>query len=289
MPLTPPTLTRLDPDVPLLWRDERTLQLGTDGDLQVPADAPWVELLLSRLRSGFRRSSFDVIAHGVGAPRDEARRLLARIGHLLLDDPAGMPPAWVETIGITDGRSAYRAREALADEGVTLVDRSVRGSVGVVLVRGSAAAVQFARYLRDDIPHLPVAFEPGQVTVGPLVVPGRTPCLACRDAADTDRDPAWPLLHAQLVDRDTGPLRAAQVAEGALRAARLLALGEGDGTGRIVRVSADGSRASRTVTFHEGCRCREPSSPSRPGTSTEPALLARPTATMRSPRYARRA
>ncbi len=287
MPLTPPTLTRLDPGAPLLWRDGHTLQLGTDGALQIPADAPWVELLLSRLLSGFRRASFDVIAHGTGAPREEARLLLARIQHLLIDDPVAMPPAWVETIGITDGRGAHRARETLADEGVTLVDRAVRGAVGIILVQGSAAALQFARYLREDIPHLPVAFEPGHVTVGPLVVPGHTPCLSCRDAEDTARDPAWPLLHAQLIDREAGPLRAAQVAEGALLAARLLALG--DGGGQVVRVSADGSRAWRAVTFHEGCRCREPSSPSRPGTSTGPALLALPTATTRSPRYARRA
>lgn len=286
MPLSPPTLTRLDPGAPLLWRDGNTLQLGADGALQIPADEPWVELLLSRLSAGIRRASFDVIAHGVGAPRQEARLLLDAVEHLLVDDSASMPPAWVETIGITDGRSAYRAREVLADEGVVLVDRTLRGSVGVILVQGSAAALQFARYLRDDIPHLPVAFEPGQVTVGPLVVPGRTPCLTCRDSDDTDRDPAWPLLHAQLIGRETGPLRAAQVAEGALVAARLLALGDG---GQAVRISADGSRAWRAVTFHEECRCREPSSPSQPGTSTGPALLALPTATTRSPRYARRA
>lgn len=271
----------------MLWRDGRTLQLGADGALRISADEPWVELLLSRLRSGFRRGSFDVIAHGFGAPREEARLLLARIEHLLIDEQVAMPPAWVETIGLTDGRSAYRTREALADEGVALVDRAQHGAVGVILVQGSAAALQFARYLREDIPHLPVAFEPGQVTVGPLVIPGHTPCLSCRDAEDTERDAAWPLLHAQLIGREAGPLRAAQVAEGALLAARLLA--HGDRGGRIVRVSADGSRAWRAVTFHEGCRCREPSSPSRPGTSTAPALLALPTATTRSPRYARRA
>lgn len=286
MPLTPSTLTRLDPSVPILWRDGRTLQLGADGTLRFTVEEPWVELLLSRLRSDFRRGSFDVIAHGLGAPRQEARLLLDRLEHLLVDDPVAMPPAWVETIGITDGRSAYRVREALVDEGVALVDRAHRGAVGVIPVQGSAAALQFARYLREDIPHLPIAFEPGRVTVGPLVVPGRTPCLSCRDAEDTERDPAWPLLHAQLIGRETGPLRAAQVAEGALLAARLLALRDG---GRIVRVSADGSRAWRALTFHEGCRCREPSSPSRRGTSTEPVPLAPPTATMRSPRYARRA
>ncbi|KJQ53629.1 hypothetical protein RS85_02660 [Microbacterium sp. SA39] len=262
------------------------MQLGIEGELRIAAAVPWVELLLSRLRTGFRRTSFDVIAHGVGAPREEARTLLARIEHLLVDDPVAARPAWVETIGVTDGRSAHRAREVLEDEGVALVDRTMRGATGVILVQGAAAAMQFARYLRDDIPHLPIAFEPGRVSVGPLVIPGRTPCLSCRDAADTDRDPAWPLLHAQLIGQGAGPLRAGRIAEGAVAASRLLVAGDG---GTVAQISEDGSRASRAVSFHEGCRCREQSSPSPRGTATEPALLALPTAPTRSPRYARRA
>lgn len=286
MPLTPPTLTRLTPGAPLLWRDGETLQLGIDDGLRITVDAPWVELLLSRLRTAFRRSSFDVIAHGVGAPREEARMLLAKIEHLLVDDPPAARPAWVETIGIIDGRAAHRTRDVLADEGVTLVDRAFPGAIGVLLVQGAAAALQFAQFLREDIPHLPISFEPGRVTAGPLVVPGSTPCLSCRDADDTDRDPEWPMLHAQLIGRGAGPLRAAQVAEGALLAARLLAGGEG---GEVCQISADGSRASRAVSFHEGCRCHERSSPSRRGTATGPALRALPTATTRCPAYERRA
>lgn len=286
MPLTSPTLTRLDPSVPLLWRDERTLQLGLEDGLPIAADDAWVELLLSRLRLGFRRSAFDVIAHGVGAPRDEARRLLARIEDVLVDDRAPARPVWVETLGLTDGRSAHRVREALVDEGVTLVDRRTPGSVGMVLVRGAAAALQFARYLRDDISHLPIAFQPGRVTVGPLVVPGASPCLSCRDAEDADRDPAWPLLHAQMIDLDPGPLRAAQVAEAAQLAARILTE---EGVSRIARLSPDGSRAWRAVSFHEGCRCRALWSPSPRGNVTGSALHDLRTATTTGPACARRA
>ncbi|MFJ6531910.1 hypothetical protein [Microbacterium sp. NPDC091662] len=190
MPLTPPLLTRLHPGSPLLWRDEHTLQLGDDGGLRIDAEDAWVEPLLSRLRSGFRRGSFDVIAHAVGAPRDASRALLKRLDPLLLDDVAPARPAWVESIGITDDRSEYRMREALTDEGITLVDLGRRPGVGIVLVNGAAAALQFARYLREDTAHLPVSFEPGRVTVGPLVMPGATACLACRDAHARELDPA---------------------------------------------------------------------------------------------------
>jgi hypothetical protein len=288
MPLTPPILTTLDPSAPLLWRDERTLQLGDDDGMLIEADAAWVELLLSRLRTGFRRGSFDVIAHTAGAPRDAARALLARLEPVLRDEPPVPRPAWVESIGIDDGRSEYRIREALADEGVSLVDHGRRPGVGVVLVRGAAAALHFARHLREDTPHLPVSFEPGRVTIGPLVTPGESACLACRDAHATDLDPAWPLLHTQMIGRDPGPIRAAQVAE-AGRLAALLLVGDGSGDGRVVRVSADGSRVWRSVTFHEECRCRDPWSPSRRGTSTERALHALPISPTTARAFARRA
>lgn len=286
MPLTPPILTRLHPAAPLLWRDEHTLQLGDDGDVRIETDAAWVELLLSRMRAGFRRGTFDVIAHAAGAPRAAARALLARLEPLLLDDPPAGRPAWVERIGITDGSSEYRMRDALSDEGIALVEHGRRPAVAVVLVRGAAAALQFARYLRDDVPHLPVAFEPGRVTVGPLVLPGATACLACRDANATDADPAWPLLHTQMIDRDPGPIRAAQVAEAGRLAALLLADGT-DTDSRVVRVSADGSRAWRSVTFHEECRCRGPWFPSQRGTATGTAPPALPSATTTKPVFAR--
>lgn len=286
-PLSSTTLTRLDPDVPLLWRDDTILQLGLAGDVRVSASAAWVELLLARMRAGFRRAAFDVVAHGVGAPRQEARMLLAQLGAFLVDDAPPPQAAWVETLNITDGRAAHRMREALADEDVATGDRSAPADVAVVLVQGAAAAMQFARYLRDDTPHLPVAFERGAVTVGPLVRPGASPCLACRDGHERDRDDAWPRLHAQLIDRDAGALRAAMVAEAAALAARLLRADAPEG--ELVRLSADGSREWRAVTFHAECRCRALSFPSLPGIETEPVPLVPRIATSSEPGFALRA
>lgn len=284
MPLTPPTLTRLDPARPLLWRDATTLQLGDDGTLRLPAEQSWVEPLLSRMRRGFRRSAFDVIAHAAGAPWDDARRLLALVDPALTDDPSPLRAVWTSSLGLTDPRAEGRLREALADEGVPAGAPDQADAVAVVLVPGAAAAVQFAVHLREDRPHLPLAFEPGRVTVGPLVIPGETPCLSCRDIEDTERDPAWPLVHSQLIGRDPGRIPASRVGEAARLTAVLLASSD---PARLVRVSADGRRVWRSVSFRGECLCREPSSPSRPGTATVPAPLDLPIATRRSPAFAR--
>lgn len=51
---------------------------------------------------------------------------------------------------------------------------------------------------RHRVAHLPVRVRDGAGLVGPLVIPGRTSCLACADLHRQDRDPAWPAVAAQL-------------------------------------------------------------------------------------------
>lgn len=284
-PLSPTTVTRLDPAVPPLWRDGDTLQFGLTGSIRLTVDAPWIEPLLSRMAAGFRLHAFDVIAHGVGAPRREARQLLDRLRPLLIDDVERATPAWVEGLNLVDGRSEYRMREALGDEGVPAAQRDDPDACGVVLVEGAAAALQFAADLRDDRPHLPVAIESGRITVGPLVVPGATPCLSCRDAHERDRDPAWPRMHAQLIGRHPGPVSAARIAGAATVVAALLRADPPGGS--YAELSGSGRHAWGSVSFHEECRCRDHSFRSLRGSATAPVPLVQRSATTTRRGYAR--
>lgn len=297
-PITPTTLTRLDPDFPLLWRDVDTVQFGLDGPsgddgrntaVRIPLSEPWVEPLLQAMRSGFRRNSFDVIAHGVGAPREAARELLRKLEPVLRTDPPQAPAVWTESVNIADSRVEARIGHALRDEGIPMANRAAPGSVGVVLVHGAASAHQLARYLRDDLAHLPISFEPGGTTVGPLIVPGRTPCLSCRDAHERDRDPAWPSMHAQLIGATSVPITAAHTAQAAGLAARVLGEADGSKLTKSVRVSPDGHRVWREATFHEECLCREQTCRSPRETVTDGAPLAPPSATRRARESLRRA
>jgi hypothetical protein len=52
--------------------------------------------------------------------------------------------------------------------------------------------------VRNDHPHVIVRCWGNGVSVGPLVVAGRTSCLRCADLARTDADPHWPAVLRQL-------------------------------------------------------------------------------------------
>jgi|HubBroStandDraft_6_1064221.scaffolds.fasta_scaffold98080_2 bacteriocin biosynthesis cyclodehydratase domain-containing protein len=67
----------------------------------------------------------------------------------------------------------------------------------IVLV-GYQQPEQMVELQRRRLPHLAVCVSEAIGVVGPLVRPGTTACLRCLDLARTDRDPAWPLILAQL-------------------------------------------------------------------------------------------
>jgi bacteriocin biosynthesis cyclodehydratase domain-containing protein len=85
---------------------------------------------------------------------------------------------------------------------------------------------------RLAVPHLPVYIRETTAVVGPLVLPGVSSCLTCADLHRRDRDPAWPMLAAQLSvprrrQREPADVVLATLAA-AIAAAQALALLDGD-------------------------------------------------------------
>lgn len=54
-----------------------------------------------------------------------------------------------------------------------------------------------------DIPHLAVSAAGPRAVIGPLVIPGRTSCLRCRDLHLADADATWPRAAVQWAARPT--------------------------------------------------------------------------------------
>lgn len=86
-----------------------------------------------------------------------------------------------------------------------------------------------------DIPHLAVTVAGARAVIGPLVIPGRTSCLRCRELHLADADESWPRAAVQWATRRPGPA-AAGLAHLAGAWAALHALAVIDAGPRLVRV-----------------------------------------------------
>ncbi len=72
------------------------------------------------------------------------------------------------------------------------------GEADLLVLVGHQSPSQTTELLRLSRPHLSVTASEGIGVVGPLVRPGSTACLRCLDLTRAERDPAWPLILAQL-------------------------------------------------------------------------------------------
>jgi hypothetical protein len=135
--------------------------------------------------------------------------------------------------------------------------------------------------VRHGVPHLAVVTSPDRVVIGPLVLPGRTPCLRCLDLHRTDRDPGWPQVVSQLlsgqVRRDCGRAETASATAAAgLAALQALVLLDGHATpvsvGRTLELTLpDGLVERRSWRLHASCGCARLPRPSRVLARSAPA------------------
>jgi hypothetical protein len=117
---------------------------------------------------------------------------------------------------------------------------------------------------RGGVPHLAAAASEAIGVVGPLVLPGRTACLRCLDLTRAERDPAWPLILAQLTGGGADPpacdtvLAAAVATQAAAQALAFVdrpasASAVTDGT--LELVLPDWQWRRRTWAQHDRCGC----------------------------------
>ena len=119
------------------------------------------------------------------------------------------------------------------------------------------------RLVLDGTPHLLVGARDATGTVGPLVLPGRTPCLRCIELTRSDLDPGWPVLSSQLPAAGEGehgcdgPLALAVAAQAVMQVLAMVdattdpaALG-----GTLELVLPDWRWRRRTWPVHPDCGC----------------------------------
>lgn len=70
-------------------------------------------------------------------------------------------------------------------------------TLAVLIAAEQVPAAAGSPWHRDGIAHLPVVLGAGRVVIGPLIRPGKGPCLRCLDHYRAAHDPGWAHIAAQ--------------------------------------------------------------------------------------------
>lgn len=278
------------PGLKILRRDARTLQLGFDWPgVAAVADTEAMRSVLASI-DGVRdhRAVLAAASNGVRADAcEEALTLLLECGAVV--DAGGRPPAplnegtsaalWLLAGPRRDLSDVVKARERCAvwvhgegvvadtvraltgSAGLRLCDDPDRADVGVLTGDREPSRDLADAVLRAGVPHLWAYLRDLAGVIGPFVVPGRTACLRCIDAARTEVDPAWPTLLQSALVR---PLRVAacdgvQAALVGAWAAQEVALWASDvrprTRGRVIEVPMGGPAEEGVFDPHPVCGC----------------------------------
>jgi hypothetical protein len=179
---------------------------------------------------------------------------------------------------------AHRSRASAAADAVRRVAPEavltpLRQGTATFVVRvgsrpGSALATRGVR--QRTAPRLDVYLRDGVVVVGPLVLPGGSPCGECLELHRRDRDRAWPALAAQLATgRDVTEACAVTTALAGAAYAVEEVLRHTDGRpvrtiGATVEIAGPGAARRRSWPAHPLCDCYRRRRSSQSGRAPEP-------------------
>ena len=157
-----------------------------------------------------RRQAASVVVHGAGRIGATVATLLAAagVGNIHVVDRGSVNPADPAPAGLAVGDIDRPKAVAIVDAIRRSAPEVRTGRPApdqppnlVVLADGRPADVDLLAALHASrLPHLAVGIRETTAIVGPLVRPGTTSCLRCADLHRTERDPAWPLVAAQLAN-----------------------------------------------------------------------------------------
>lgn len=216
---------RLDPRLPLVWRDPQTLQIGVDHPVAVlDGVTSRHERIISAIAAGHGRAGEAPLAQRAGCREAEVLDLVARLGPALIP-PGPQAPVTIHVAGASG--LADEVRELIRSTGarVERVDGDAAAvapppTLGIAVSDHVHDPVLAGIWLRRDIPHLAVVTGDLATRIGPVIVPGVTACPHCLDLHRADVDASWGVIAGQLWGRPRAGVSLLVLREVAVRVAR---------------------------------------------------------------------
>ncbi|ONI63954.1 hypothetical protein ALI44B_04905 [Leifsonia sp. ALI-44-B] len=289
-------ILRIDPSHVMVWTSPTTVQFGIDRSVLTLTVDPVRERLLSALQAGCtfralcRVGRIEPVPARVGLSEADVEGFVRALRPVLLRPPGSGSSSPVAAAAVVPGAPApvhvlqcttsgspideaaparaiaellrVAGRPVMAGRGVPPAALH-KPAFAVLLASWSVPPAAFQRYTSDGVPHLPVVFGDESVRVGPLVRPGVGACVRCLHLAHRDREPAWPVIAAQLAGTRAPQEGGALAFDAAGRAARVARtwLDERRDVLRGGSVSLQVRARSEKWTWHRPhaeCGCRSP-------------------------------
>ena len=292
-------ILRIDPSHVMVWTSPTTVQFGIDRSVLTLTVDPARERLLSALQAGctfralcrvgriepmparvglgeadvegFVRALRPVLLrpHGSGSSPPPVAAAVVVGGapesapvHVLQCTTSGSPPDEAAPARAIAELLRVAGRPVMAGRGIP-PSALHKPAFAVLLAAWSVPTAAFQRYTSDGVPHLPVVFGDESVRVGPLVRPGAGACVRCLHLDRRDREPAWPVIAAQLAGTRAPQEGGALAFDAVGRAARVARtwLDERRDVLRGGSVSLQLRARSEKWTWHRPhaeCGCRSP-------------------------------
>lgn len=204
---------RLNTPTVALWRSAGVLQLGLDSPALVLAGVPAeLEQVVELLH---HPTTSTELHHSVpGLAPDWVDWLIAQLDTAGILDTSDEPrAARIRLLG--DAELAEHLQFRLTAAGLDTQLRVAHPGrlppdpwPGLTVIASATAEpdrLLTQSLIRANQPHLVVRLEPGRAVVGPMVLPGLTPCVHCLDLTQRDLDRHWPILLAQLCNLRVDP------------------------------------------------------------------------------------
>jgi hypothetical protein len=207
------------------------------------------------------RRSARVVVHGAGRVGAPLAALLsgAGVGTVDVRDEGPVRPADAVPGGVAPSDQGRTRGEAMT---ARLRSAGSARQPSLVVLTDEGAEQTGAALAADGIAHLVARVDERVGTVGPLVLPGSSPCLHCLDLVRSELDPGWPALSAQLsrpprgASPCDGVLAVAVASQAALQVLQLLEGGSPASIGGTLELALPGWRwRRRSWPQHPGCPC----------------------------------
>ena len=257
-------MPRLNPKLPLLWRTPTSCQFGSLSPVAVLRDTTVnEERALAVLREGTSLGTLRALAAQWYMAPTELDDLLVRVAPALEPEPQLAPRRRVSVVGCDTGRAeivrALRDEWEVVDSAGDTSSAVAAVDLVIILANYVLPLATAGAWLRRDTPHVLVVFDEQSAYVGPLIMPGLTPCAHCIDEQRRVNDDCWPAIATQLMFAQRPEISTAlrfRVACDVLTLARLWRDEKRVHSARF-RVTESTSEDDRDARFSVECQCRD--------------------------------